>query len=173
MEGLKGLAKNKWVWIGVGLVALLAVLNARKKGKAGGPIPTENPEAFRIAGQGMAQGAADQGSLIDRFMEQMQLKSLGQQQELSDISFQQEKARQSLLDRIFQALSTPGKQGAAMRKELSREGIKCPVGKMRIDPQTGQVYCREKTGKPFFSQLIAGIPGRAQQVANIYTSGGY
>ena len=145
MEGLKGLIKKPWFWIAIAGVALVAIVMSRKRGATAGGAVSDQNQAYRIAGQGMASSAADQGNLVDQFMQSMQMKSLSQQSQLSDVQFQQSLAEQSLYSKLYGTLS--GKGGKIPG------GVKCPAGKARIDPSTGQIYCREKQGGGFFSGI--------------------
>lgn len=155
MEGLKGIIKKPWFWLVIGGVALIAVV-MRKKGTSSA-VAAEDPnnQAYRIAGQGMAQSAADQGSALDQFLVGMQLKDAQQQSSLSDFQYQQQAAQNSLYDKLFKGLSAP--KGSPERQGIAGLGIKCPQGQGNpyINPQTLQVECRSSGKGGFFSGVNA------------------
>jgi hypothetical protein len=154
VEGLKGLIKKPWFWLVIGGIALLAFV-MRKKGAAANAAVGQPDQAYRIAGQGMASSAADQASVLDQFLTGMQLKQAQQQSSLSDFQYQQTQAENSLYSKLFNAYSLGGKEGQKARQALKGSGVQCPSGKMRIDPNTMTLYCRESQGGGFFSGINA------------------
>lgn len=141
---MRELLKRPAVWIGLAAVVLFVVLSRRKRATAAGPGGEEQPAAALAAG-GLAAQQTEQGSAIDRALEALQLKQIGGEQQLEAYQQQRAAAGQALYGQLYKALSGGGGRIPA--------GVKCPSGKPRIDPSTGEIYCRERTGRGFFQGI--------------------
>jgi hypothetical protein len=141
---------------GVGVVAVvLLALWARRRSPTAQAAAAE-PEAFQAAQEAIGAGASGQASYADAAYN---LEIQARQQELA---FQQgqferearlEEANVSLQEKILAWAS--GKKGAKLPG-----AVKCPRGKPRFDPSTGQFYCREETSHGFAGDVLQGATGQ-------------
>jgi hypothetical protein len=133
----------KWAPIAIAALVLFLLFKAKSSGGA----------------QATVQAAEDPR---DRAAKDLQLSALADQykrsQALADLDLTVRKAQAQVATdygTFYHGLATGTGYGA---------GYKCPTGKPRIDPATGQVYCRQKAGGGLtLGTIISGALSAYQQ----------
>lgn len=178
MPAIVEFAKKHWVWIaGAAAVLLLLWLRSRQQaaaqpadtggggqsfgaGATGASAPASVPDS---QGDQLAQLQANVGQAqLDVYKAMSQLQLQGIQQQL-DFTKATQPAQEQLQNQIYQTQ-------AAHEKELGGASADfCPAGtSMRLDPNTGQYVCRNKSGGlAFIGQITSSI----QNVFSGFTSG--
>lgn len=169
-EKLKALLKKPVFWIAIGGVALFAIIRGRMQSQAQ-QSPSAVPQAFTGGGGGGGTDTGFQGGT--NVQDQLAQQDIANQQErlrqgaaLFNFDLQQKQKMADLFSPLQQAWektqeALQGNQTLLAGKIASQIGAthaQCAHGDAKIDPATGQLYCRtNESGGSIFQRIGQGI----------------
>lgn len=165
---VKETVKKFW-WVGAILIALLVVLRSRRQGTTTvsrlAAVEAAAPTSDGILQQTLTRLAGEEAARASR---------IGAAQEA--LALQQIDTQRSLLgaESAFQMSILQGQTLVQNRlaDKASKVKFQCPPGQgvAKINPETGQLFCRPKAGGGGFKGLLETVTGLASSVAPFFGS---